>query len=116
MRVRREAWNTYHPTAIAETLRAVVGSPQVYVRLRNVDSDELEAAAFAGLFCPDPAIVHQRLQHELMVRGSTAPSVTSSSTEIWQAPKHWGATAQAACSMWPMPGSTILTARPTRQR
>lgn len=34
---------------------------------------ELAYAATDQLFCPDPAIVHQRLQHELMVRGSTAP-------------------------------------------
>lgn len=34
---------------VAETLRTVVASPQVYVRLRNTDSDELEAAAFAGV-------------------------------------------------------------------
>ncbi len=33
---------------VAETLRRVVASPQVYVRLRNIDTDALEAAAFAG--------------------------------------------------------------------
>jgi signal transduction histidine kinase len=34
---------------LAETLRRVVGSPHVYVRLRNIDTDALEAAAFAGV-------------------------------------------------------------------
>lgn len=34
---------------LAETLRRVVPSPQVYVRLRNADTDDLEAVAFAGV-------------------------------------------------------------------
>ncbi len=34
---------------VAETLRRVVSSPQVYVRLRHHDSDAFEAAAFAGV-------------------------------------------------------------------
>lgn len=34
---------------VAETLQRVVNSPQVYVRLRNVDTDDLEAIAFAGV-------------------------------------------------------------------
>ena len=34
---------------VAETLRRVVASTQVYVRLRNIDTDDLEAAAFAGI-------------------------------------------------------------------
>jgi LacI family transcriptional regulator len=34
---------------------------------------ELAYAATDRLFCSDPAVVHQRLQHELMERGSTAP-------------------------------------------
>ncbi|NTW00328.1 MAG: histidine kinase, partial [Oscillochloris sp.] len=34
---------------VAETLQRVVASAQVYVRLRNIDSDAFEAAAFAGV-------------------------------------------------------------------
>ncbi len=34
---------------VAETLRRVVASPRVYVRLRNIDTDALEAVAFAGI-------------------------------------------------------------------
>ncbi|NTU81862.1 MAG: GAF domain-containing protein, partial [Chloroflexales bacterium] len=34
---------------VAETLRRVAASTQVYVRLRNIDTDALEAAAFAGV-------------------------------------------------------------------
>lgn len=34
---------------LAETLRRVAGSPHVYVRLRNIDTDVLESAAFAGV-------------------------------------------------------------------
>lgn len=34
---------------LAETLHRVVPSPQVYIRLRNADTDDLEAVAFAGL-------------------------------------------------------------------
>ncbi len=34
---------------VAETLRRVVGSPQVYVRLRHADTDAFEAVAFAGV-------------------------------------------------------------------
>lgn len=37
---------------LAETLRRVVGGPHVYVRLRNIDTDALEAAAFAGVPAP----------------------------------------------------------------
>ena len=33
---------------VAETLRRLAASPQVYVRLRHIDTDALEAAAFAG--------------------------------------------------------------------
>ena len=34
---------------VAETLRRVAACPRVYVRLRNIDTDALEAAAFAGV-------------------------------------------------------------------
>lgn len=34
---------------VAESIRDVLGYPQVYVRLRNTDTDELEAVAFAGV-------------------------------------------------------------------
>lgn len=34
---------------VAETLQRVVACPRVYVRLRNIDTDALEAAAFAGV-------------------------------------------------------------------
>ncbi len=34
---------------VAETIHRVMGSPQVYVRLRNTDTDDLEAVAFAGV-------------------------------------------------------------------
>lgn len=43
---------------IAETLRRFVASPQVYVRLRNPDTDVLEAVAFAGV--PAPMQAHLR--------------------------------------------------------
>ena len=36
---------------VAETLRRVVASTQVYVRLRDIDSDAFKAAAFAGISC-----------------------------------------------------------------
>ncbi len=45
---------------VAETLRRVVTSAQVYVRLRNIDSDAFDAAAFAGL----PAAIEARLRAE----------------------------------------------------
>jgi signal transduction histidine kinase len=45
---------------VAETLRRVVTSAQVYVRLRNIDSDAFEAAAFAGI----PAAIETRLRAE----------------------------------------------------
>jgi signal transduction histidine kinase len=51
---------------VAETLRTVVASPQVYVRLRNVDTDDLEAAAFAGV--PDP--IADRLRAEPVAPGA----------------------------------------------
>jgi signal transduction histidine kinase len=34
---------------VAEAIHGVLGFPQVYVRLRNPDTDELEAVAFAGV-------------------------------------------------------------------
>jgi signal transduction histidine kinase len=34
---------------VAEAIHSVLGYPQVYVRLRNPDTDELEAVAFAGV-------------------------------------------------------------------
>jgi signal transduction histidine kinase len=37
---------------VAEAIRAVLGFPRVYVRLRNPETDALEACAFAGL--PEP--------------------------------------------------------------
>jgi len=45
---------------VAETLRTVVASPRVYVRLRNVDTDDLEAAAFAGV--PEPLAARLRAE------------------------------------------------------
>ncbi len=50
---------------LAETLRHVVSSPHVYVRLRNIDSDELEAAAFAGV----PPAIEARLRAEPVAPG-----------------------------------------------
>ncbi|MEI8306355.1 MAG: GAF domain-containing protein [Chloroflexales bacterium] len=55
---------------VAETLRRVVTSAQVYVRLRNIDSDAFEAAAFAGL----SAEIEQRLRAE-PVLPSTYPTL-----------------------------------------
>ncbi|MBK9712981.1 MAG: GAF domain-containing sensor histidine kinase [Kouleothrix sp.] len=34
---------------VAEAIYSVLGYPQVYIRLRNADTDELEAVAFAGV-------------------------------------------------------------------
>ncbi|RRR76552.1 MAG: hypothetical protein EI684_02900, partial [Candidatus Viridilinea halotolerans] len=34
---------------LAEALRRIMASPQVYIRLRNMDTDALEALAFAGV-------------------------------------------------------------------
>ncbi|EFO80487.1 GAF sensor signal transduction histidine kinase [Oscillochloris trichoides DG-6] len=55
---------------VAETLRRVVASPQVYVRLRHVESDAFEAAAFAGV----SAEVEARLRAEPVLPG-TYPSL-----------------------------------------
>ncbi|MFV9503650.1 MAG: GAF domain-containing protein [Oscillochloridaceae bacterium umkhey_bin13] len=41
---------------VAEALHRVVASPQVYVRLRNLDTDALEAVAFAGMA---PGVIEQ---------------------------------------------------------
>lgn len=43
---------------VAETLHRFVASPQVYVRLRNPDTDVLEAVAFVGI--PEPIQAHLR--------------------------------------------------------
>ncbi len=43
---------------VAETLHRFVPSPQVYVRLRNPDTDVLEAVAFVGV--PEPLQAHLR--------------------------------------------------------
>jgi signal transduction histidine kinase len=51
---------------LAETLRRVVGAPHVYVRLRNIDTDALEAAAFAGV----PAPLDDRLRAEPVPPGT----------------------------------------------
>ncbi len=51
---------------LAETLRRVVGAPHVYVRLRNIDTDALEAAAFAGV---DPE-AERRLRAEPVPPGA----------------------------------------------
>ncbi|NTV63465.1 MAG: GAF domain-containing protein, partial [Oscillochloris sp.] len=50
---------------VAETLRRVVASAQVYVRLRNIDSDAFEAAAFAGI-APE---IEARLRAEPVLPG-----------------------------------------------
>src|SRR5437867_7935573 len=34
---------------VADAIYSVLGYPQVYIRLRNADTDELEACAFAGV-------------------------------------------------------------------
>lgn len=54
---------------VAETLRRVVASPQVYVRLRNIDTDALEAAAFAGV----SEVLEQRLRAEPVQPGAYQP-------------------------------------------
>jgi signal transduction histidine kinase len=51
---------------LAETLRRVVGGPHVYVRLRNIDTDALEAAAFAGV----PETAAERLRAEAVAPGA----------------------------------------------
>ena len=51
---------------VAETLRRVVASPRVYARLRNIDTDALEAVAFAGVA---PAI-EARLRAEAVPPGA----------------------------------------------
>ncbi|GAB4446514.1 MAG: GAF domain-containing protein [Chloroflexi bacterium OHK40] len=51
---------------LAETLRRVVASPMVYVRLRNIDTDALEAAAFAGV----PAEIEARLRADPVPPGA----------------------------------------------
>lgn len=51
---------------VAETLRRVVASPHVYVRLRHVDTDALEAVAFAGV-APE---LEQRLSAEAVPPGA----------------------------------------------
>jgi signal transduction histidine kinase len=54
---------------VAETLRRVVTSAQVYVRLRNIDSDAFEAAAFAGISPP----IQERLRNEPVLPGTYPP-------------------------------------------
>ncbi|MCX7791193.1 MAG: GAF domain-containing protein [Chloroflexaceae bacterium] len=51
---------------VAETLRRVVASPRAYVRLRNIDTDALEAVAFAGVA---PAL-EARLRAEVVPPGA----------------------------------------------
>ncbi|MGB9633852.1 MAG: histidine kinase, partial [Chloroflexaceae bacterium] len=51
---------------VAETLRRVVASPRVYVRLRNIDTDALEAVAFAGVAPP----LEARLRAEAVPPGA----------------------------------------------
>lgn len=51
---------------VAETLRRLVASPRVYVRLRNIDTDALEAVAFAGVAPP----LEARLRAEAVPPGS----------------------------------------------
>jgi signal transduction histidine kinase len=43
---------------VADVIQRVLGYPQVYIRLRNADTDELESCAFAGV--PEEKIVQLR--------------------------------------------------------
>jgi signal transduction histidine kinase len=54
---------------VAETLQRVAVSPQVYVRLRNTESDELETVATAGV----PAAQAERLRAESVSPGAFQP-------------------------------------------
>ncbi len=45
---------------VADAIHSVLGHDQVYIRLRNADTDELEAVAFAGL--PDTEIERLRVR------------------------------------------------------
>ena len=54
---------------VAETLQRVAASPQVYVRLRNTESDELETVATAGV----PQEQAERLRAESVSPGAFQP-------------------------------------------
>ncbi|MBX0327935.1 GAF domain-containing protein [Oscillochloris sp. ZM17-4] len=54
---------------VAETLRSVVASAQVYVRLRNIDSDAFEATAFAGIATE----IQERLRADPVQPGTYTP-------------------------------------------
>ena len=43
---------------VADVIQRVLGYPQVYIRLRNADTDELESCAFAGV--PEDKITQLR--------------------------------------------------------
>lgn len=81
---------------LAETVRRVVGAPYVYVRLRHVDTDALEAAAFAGVA---PAL-QQRLRAEPVAPGAYQALLRSehrlSNSFLLSADEFYAATAPSA--------------------